>query len=39
MESKKEILSAFFDNYRNELKDLNEYLCREIGRASCRERV
>lgn len=26
MESKKEILSALFDNYRNELKDLNEYL-------------
>ena len=26
MESKKEILSALFDEYRNELKDLNEYL-------------
>ena len=26
MESKKEILSALFDKYRNELKDLNEYL-------------
>ena len=26
MESKKEILSELFDKYRNELKDLNEYL-------------